>query len=348
VVLRAERSPRAGFVRIGVADSGDGISAEDQARLWKPFSQLANARERGGSGLGLALSKQLVELMGGQVGLTSTVGAGSDFYIDLPIADGAAHEPAPRPAISDGRLALIIDDEAGARELLALALGENGFRTLTAATGEEALALARKHRPEVITLDVFLPTIDGWDVLRLLKADPETARIPVVVVSISSDRARAFSLGAVEHLVKPVQRDTLLEALRRRKNGSKPDARPLTVLAVDDDAKQLELYRATLEPRGFRVRTEQTGRGGLEAARREAVDVVLLDLVLPDLSGVELVAELRADRRTRSLPILLVTAHELSAEDRARLNDDLAATLAKGTSQLDELLAEIRRVVRQE
>ncbi|HXU71821.1 MAG TPA: PAS domain S-box protein [Polyangia bacterium] len=339
--------PEPGFVRTSVSDNGGGISDEDVARLFTPFTQLANAAERGGTGLGLALTKQLVEVMGGRISVHSRVGEGSTFSVDLPVYDGVPQVQTPR-VVPGGTapLALVVDDDPAARELLGLALQGSGFRTLAASSGDEAIAQARRYHPDVITLDVFLPTIDGWDVLQLLKGDPQTAAIPVVMVSISSDRGRAFSLGAVEHLVKPVAREALLEALARRSFTTKVKSAPVHVLAIDDDVRQLDLFRAALEPQGFRVRVAASGRAGVEAARSGPVDLVLLDLVMPDISGVEVVAALRADERTRAVPILLVTAHELGADERARLNGDVVAVVSKGSMTMSELLKEIERVLR--
>jgi CheY-like chemotaxis protein len=333
------------MVRIAVSDTGIGISAEDINRLYQPFTQLANAKNHGGTGLGLALTRQLVELMGGSIGVASEVGRGTTFHFDLPVH--VAHVTSDGGVVGSATtapLALVVDDDASARELLGLALQEAGFRVQAVATGDEAIAEARRRHPAVITLDVFLPTIDGWDVLRLLKSDPATAEIPVVMVSISSDRAKAFSLGAQEHLVKPVGREALLDALARRSFTTKVKTRSVDVLAIDDDLRQLELFRAALEPQGFRVRTESSGRAGLAAAQTSHVDLVLLDLVMPDLSGIEVVSALRADSRTRALPILLVTAHDLTAADRARLNGDVEAVISKGTTRMEDLVQEISRV----
>jgi CheY-like chemotaxis protein/anti-sigma regulatory factor (Ser/Thr protein kinase) len=335
-----------GRVRIAVTDTGPGISSDDLARLFTPFTQLANAKDHGGTGLGLALTKQLVDVMGGDIEVRTTLGGGSTFFVGLPVHAAEVAEQrvvAPSPIAP---LALVVDDDAAARELLVLALQGDGYRVITAGGGDEALALARRHRPSVVTLDVFLPTIDGWDVLRLLKDDPATADIPVVMVTISSDRAKAFSLGALEHLIKPVGREALLAALARRDFTTAARTKPVHVLAIDDDLRQLELFRATLQPQGFSVRTETTGRAGIAAATSEQVDLVLLDLVMPDISGLEVVTALRANARTRSVPILLVTAHELAPADRRRLNGDVEAILSKGTMRIQDLLHEIARVLR--
>ena len=332
-------------LRILVRDSGAGIRQQDQARLFKPFAQLENAQNKGGTGLGLALSKQLVELMRGRIGVESTPGKGATFFIDLPVAERAPRENVVVPSSAESPLALIVDDDNQARELLALSLQGAGYRTMGVATGEAALTAARLERPNVITLDVLLPSIDGWDVLRILQSDPETRAIPVVMVTISSDRRLAFSLGAVEHLVKPVDRQTLLDALARRSLTTKVKERAVHVLAVDDDPQHLELVRAALEPSGFRVTTSLTGAGGVELARQGDVELLLLDLVLPDLSGVEVVAALKEDEQTRRIPILLVTAHDLSAADRERLNGDVVRILAKSGMGAERLVTEIANVL---
>ena len=339
-------APQAGWVRTTVTDDGAGIAPEDAPRLFTAFTQLENAKEQGGTGLGLALTKQIVELMGGKIGVSSAGGRGATFWIDLPVYTSATTSAPTTVVRANAPLALIVDDDAAAQELLVLTLQENGFRTLAVASAEEALSEARRAHPDVITLDVFLPSIDGWDLLRLLKTDRETASIPVVMVSISSDRGKAFSLGAIEHLVKPVAREALLEALARRSFTTKVRTAPIHVLAIDDDPQQLELFRAALEPRGFLVRSETSPRAGIELARREQIDLVLLDLVMPEMSGIEVVAELRADPRTRAVPILLVTAHQLGAADRARLNGDVEAVLSKGAAQIEDLVKEIERVLR--
>jgi PAS domain S-box-containing protein len=339
--------PDASFVRISVRDTGTGIAKQDIERLFTPFTQLANAKDQGGTGLGLSLTRQLVELMGGQVGVESSLGFGTKFFVDLPVHTApaiVARRVTTRRAKSP--LILVVDDDSAARELLTLALQQAGYRTLAVGSGDEAVAQARRHRPAAITLDVMLPTIDGWDVMRLLAADPSTADIPIVVVSISNDRAKAFSLGADEHLVKPVSREELLASLARRGFIAKVKTAPVHVLVIDDDAKQLELIRAALEPHGFRVRTETSGRSGIATAKSGPVDLVLLDLVMPDVSGVEVVSALRLDERTRSLPILLITAHELTEAERVRLNGDVEAILSKGTIGIEDLLGEISRIIR--
>jgi signal transduction histidine kinase/DNA-binding response OmpR family regulator len=345
VTLRAESM--ASFVRVSVTDTGAGISDEDMSRLFTPFTQLENAKEKSGTGLGLVLIKELVGLMGGRMGVKSTVGAGSTFYIELPrIGTGApSQEKAATESGTTAPLVLVVDDDSDAQELLLLALQSDGYRTLVAKTGEEALTLARQHQPQVITLDVFLPTIDGWDVLRVLRTDPATANIPVVMITMSSDRRTAFALGAVEHLVKPIDRERLVGALRRLGFTTKVTQRTIHILAVDDDPEQLELVRATLQPHGFQIRTELTGRAGLAAALSEPVDLLLLDLVMPDISGIEVIESLRRSVTGKAIPIILITGHDIAADERLRLKGEVEAILAKGEVNTKQLLEHINSVL---
>jgi signal transduction histidine kinase/DNA-binding response OmpR family regulator len=334
-------------LRISVTDSGPGIAADELPRLFQPFSQLHNAGHdpRAGTGLGLALTKQLVELMHGRVTVESAPGSGSRFSVDLPIASESPSAPPATTGEPGTPLALIVDDDTSARELLQLALESAHYRCVSAVSGEEALRCAGELAPDVILLDVFLPGIDGWDVLKALREDPSTRHIPVVLITISNDRQTSFSLGAVDHLVKPVSGETLLASLSRRSLTSAVKQRTVRILVVDDDVQHCELVRAALQPHGFHVRAVHDGRSGIEAALAEPFDLVLLDLVMPDLSGVDVVAALRAEERTRQLAIILVTANQLSASDRAQLNGSVSAILAKGSTGTGQLLLEVRRVL---
>jgi signal transduction histidine kinase/CheY-like chemotaxis protein len=346
VSVHFEPLPADNRLRFIVSDSGPGIEAAELERLFQPFSQLENAKlsPHGGTGLGLSLTRRLVELMGGRAGVESTPGKGSRFYFDLPVHAAAAVATEVAPA-SGMPLALVVDDDPSTRSLLEATLRRGGYDVIFAATGEEALVQARVHRPQVITLDIALPGIDGWDVLRALREDASIADTPVVMVSVSDDRHKAFGLGVLDYLVKPVQSKALLDAIERRAFLPKTSTRQKHILVVDDDLQHLELMRAALEPRGFRVTTTATGRDGLAAAQHE-VDLLVLDLVLPDLSGVEVIEALRTDVHTRLLPILLVTNADLSAADRHRLHGDVEAILAKSSNGTESLTAEIERVVR--
>ncbi len=344
----------AGTLRITVADSGDGIGVEDQTKLFLPFSQLPNARRESlaGTGLGLALVKRLMELMSGRVGVESAAGRGSRFWIELPIApaDGVANEveaesSGPIVEAPEAPLVLVVDDDPAASELMQLTLSQARFRWHAVASGEAGLQAARTLNPAVILLDVFLPDRDGWEVMRTLRADPKTQHIPVVLVTISSDRQHSFSLGAADHLVKPFTSEALMAALARRSFTTKVKQRTVRVLVIDDDQQHCELMRATLEPRGFVVAIAPTGEEGLARARAEPVDLVLLDLVLPGMSGVEVAMRLREHEATKRLPVLLLTANQVSPSDRQRLQGSIEAVLAKAETAGNDLIGEVQRVL---
>jgi CheY-like chemotaxis protein/nitrogen-specific signal transduction histidine kinase len=224
-------------LRITVWDEGAGIAADEVDRLFRPFEQLANARRQSepGTGLGLALTKQLVELMGGHVSVDGGAGRGARFSIDLP-AGAPQLSPSARLRVSGPRTALIVDDDAVARELLELRLSAHGFRCHSVASGVEGLAQARALRPMLIVLDVFLADSDGWELLRSLRAAPETAAIPVVMATVSAERRTSFSLGAVDHLVKPVSAEALAQALVRAGLSTESTAAPASTMSTETDS----------------------------------------------------------------------------------------------------------------
>jgi CheY-like chemotaxis protein len=334
-------SPEGAFVRTAVKDSGRGISPEDQGRLFKPFIQLENSGALSGTGLGLALTRQLVELMGGRIGVQSAVGEGAPFYFDLATAD----ESSPSRLITgNGPVVLVVDDDPHARELHCIALNAAGYSTLTAKSGEDALEIAKRIPLAAIVLDVHLPGVDGWHVLAQLRAHEETRHVPIVIVTVSGDRSKSIALGAEEHLSKPVERETLLQAIARCLPRRSSQAAAVEVLAIDDDLQHLELLRSTLEPRGFLVRTETTGDDALTSAKRQQPDLVLLDLILPDMSGVEVALELR--KATLTMPIILLTAHELTETERLRLNHSVEAVLTKANTGPSSLVAQVEWAVR--
>jgi CheY-like chemotaxis protein len=237
---------------------------------------------------------------------------------------------------------LVVDDDPAAREAITRGLKREGFKVIVAATGEEAVQLARSQRPDAITLDVLMPGMDGWTVLRSLKADPLTAAIPVVVVSMLEDSDIGFALGAADYLTKPVDRDRLVSTLRRFRNGGQsPGPRP--VLVVEDDAATREVIRRALEQNGWVVREAANGRVALDALEREVPDLVVLDLMMPEVDGFEFVAELRKSERGRHLPVVVVTAKDVTPEDRARLSGQVSRILHKGSFTREELAAELRR-----
>ena len=331
-------------LRLTVSDTGPGIAPADQERVFAAFEQLTPGAGEG-TGLGLALTRRLVEAHGGRIELDSTPGTGSRFSVVLPLRRVAVAEPtAVEPEAGAGPLVLIVEDDAAAAELLRLQLRQAGYRTAVAVDGESGLDAARQLTPAAILLDVLLPGLDGWEVLKRLRADPVTSAIPVMVITIVDNAALGLGLGAVDYFVKPVSRETLLAALGRLSLTTKVRHRTVSVLAIDDDPAALALYRSALAPEGFRVVEAASGEEGLERARSEAVDLIVLDLLLPDIDGFEVAARLKADPATAGIPILVITGHEFSDAQKERLNGQVLAVLAKGDEALSALRAWLDRV----
>jgi CheY-like chemotaxis protein/anti-sigma regulatory factor (Ser/Thr protein kinase) len=323
-------------VRITVADTGVGIAPEHHELVFGEFQQVGDAASRqGGTGLGLALTRRLVEVHGGRVELESEPGRGSRFTVILPDAAVVPLE-APRSAESTatpddaGGGILVIEDDPGAVRLLRTYLEGAGHWVRVCGDGASGLDEARRLVPSAILLDILLPGKDGWEVLRELKADPRLRDVPVVVATVMDERQLGLALGAVDYFLKPVDRDALLARLSRYTFTTKVTQGTVRVLVIDDDPVARSMVSAALEPSGFDVLLAASGREGIDRAREGGVHLVICDLVMPDLDGFEVVARLRADAATRELPILILTAHELTDADKERLNGHIVGVLGKG------------------
>ncbi len=345
VTLTADREPGAGGDRIvfAVTDTGIGMTEEQVGRLFQEFAQAdaATSRRYGGTGLGLALSRRLCRLMGGDVTVASAPGRGSTFTVRLPAevsdAGAAAVQPADKGPAA-GRLVLVIDDDPGVRDLMARYLTREGFRVAVAAGGEEGLRLARELSPDAITLDVMMPGLDGWAALGALKADAATADIPVVMLTIVDDRNLGYALGAAEYLTKPIDRERLLAVLARHR-------RDRPVLIAEDDQALRELLRRMLEREGYKIEEAENGRIALDVLARGIPGVILLDLMMPVMDGFEFLAALRGEEAWRAIPVIVLTARDLSASERERLNGSVERILQKGAFAQDALLSEVRALV---
>ena len=342
--ISARRPPGEPMIEIAVTDTGIGIAPEDTRRIFQEFEQLDSeyVREQQGTGLGLALTKKLVELHGGRIQVESEPAHGSTFRFYLPLrAQPNAAAPEPAVPVERGPLVLVVEDDPRAGDLLGHFLTEAGYRVAHASTGAQAVALARTLKPDAITLDILLPGEDGMAILGQLKGAPDTRAIPVVVVSITDHRELGLSLGAVEWLVKPVQRRDFVTAVRRSL-GPIPVGHTPTVLVVDDEAPTVELLTETLNRNGLRALSATDGRTGVELALAHRPDVIVLDLVMPGMTGFQVVRQLRDHPAGRNIPILVFTGKELTAEDRARLLDGVQAVVRKDGAA--ELLVELARV----
>jgi CheY-like chemotaxis protein len=241
---------------------------------------------------------------------------------------------------------LVIEDDERSAELLRIFLEDGGFSVTVAADGSGGIEAARRLRPAAIVLDLLLPDISGWDVLTRLKDDPALAEIPVVIVSMVDERGKGYALGAAGYLVKPVDRDELLGALRPLTATGSLDGQPVTVLTIDDDPVALELVAAVLDPEGYRVLRAQGGEEGISIALQEHPALVIVDLLMPGTDGFEVVEQLRADPRTTHIPIVVLTAKAIGEDDRERLNSRMAHLAEKGRFSRAEFVELVRRCCR--
>jgi adenylate cyclase len=331
------------WIEFAVSDTGIGMTAEQQARLFEEFSQAdsSTARRFGGTGLGLAITRKLARMMGGDVTATSEQGKGSVFTIRLP---GSTDVPARTFAVGDHRphadCVLIIDDDDTARELLADQLEAEGFSVVTASGGLEGLKLAKQLRPSVITLDVIMPDLDGWSVLAALRQDSELAHIPIIMVTILDQQRRAVALGAAGYLTKPIDREQLHKLVDR----FRAPGRPTQVLLVEDDAFQRERMRSWLESQQWVVQEAANGREALDRLQQGKPDLILLDLMMPEMDGFQVVATLQKEAPWRDIPVIVITALDLDAKARERLNCGVQSVLVKETFRPGDLVDRIRRL----
>jgi GAF domain-containing protein/CheY-like chemotaxis protein len=339
-------------IAIAVTDSGIGMTPEQMGKLFTEFTQAeaGTSRKYGGTGLGLAISKRLVEMMGGSVGVESVPGKGSTFKVWLPEKPGTAsgakagESTAPGPATASASSAptvLVIDDDADARDLMRRFLAREGFDTLTAADGSEGLRLARQFKPNLITLDVMMPRMDGWGVLKELQADPALAAIPVVMLSILDEQEKGFALGAADYLVKPFNRERLRAILARHRRVASGGR----VLIVEDDDATRTLLRDMLLKEGCTVDVAEDGIAALARVEAEPPDLVLLDLMMPRMDGFQFVEAIRAKPGLADIPIVVLTAKDLTDQERTRLAGEAEKVLRKSLHSREELAAEVRRVL---
>jgi signal transduction histidine kinase/CheY-like chemotaxis protein len=346
-VRATRRHEAAQFV---VWDTGIGITSEDQERIFAEFQQVETtaARQYEGTGLGLTLAQKFVELHGGSIWVESVPGQGSTFSFTLPLAALPAVTMVARAAPQERTrpLVLVVEDDAPTRELLRFSLAREGFQVQEARDGEEAVHKARTLQPVLITLDILLPRKDGWEVLRELKEDAITRDIPVIILSIVDDPERGFSLGAADYLLKPFDREDLLRCFGRYSFPTKVRGAPVQILIIDDDPGVVETFAGILEPVGFRICKAYGGREGLALAMAQQPDLIVLDLVMPDISGFEVVQRLQQHPHTREIPVFVVTARDLRVEEKQALNSLVTAVMRKETFVKDVFLEEIGTLMR--
>ncbi|MDO9442891.1 MAG: response regulator [Beijerinckiaceae bacterium] len=351
IELGVERSQRDGadWVTFTVTDTGIGMTEEQVAKLFERFAQAdaSTTRKFGGTGLGLAITRAFSTMLGGEIDVVSAYGKGTTFRLHLPahltsalardipdtrthgnLHDGVAH---PRDCV------LIIDDDPATRELLARFLKKEGFQVRSAADGEAGLNLARELRPRVILLDVTMPRMDGWTVLRSLKADTSLADIPVVMVTIIDEQNLAFTLGASDYLAKPIEWDRLklvMDQFRRDESGG-------AALIVDDDPEARERLDSLLQKEGWSTAQAENGKVALDHLARETPQLILLDLMMPEMDGFTFLRELRTHQRWRDIPVVVLTAKDITEADRRRLAPRADRVIQKGSLSMRDLAREL-------
>jgi PAS domain S-box-containing protein len=343
------------FLKISVTDSGIGISPEGLERLFVPFSQIDSglARKFEGTGLGLAMVKLLAELHGGSVAVESEVGVGSCFSVWIPfrrMADvvGTPTKPIaviPVSAAPGSRTALVVEDDEKSADLIRVQLEAEGFIVLHANDAESALTLAAKQPLALITLDIMLPNMDGWEFLSRIKQIPTLSRVPVVIISIVADPNKGFALGASVVMQKPISRQELYESLVGLGLFPIAPSQTLKILVVDDDPKAVELIALRILGLASTVLRAYGGREAIDAARRELPDLIVLDLMMPDVNGFDVVSALQERPDTAGIPILVVTAKHITNADRAKLNGYVMTIMEKADFDRDRFLNEVRRAM---
>jgi len=353
ITLAVRRDTVAGvdWCTFQVSDSGIGMTPEQMGRLFQAFSQaeVSTSRHYGGTGLGLAITRRFCQMMGGDVTVESTLGQGSTFTTRLPaeVADPRATAAPRGEAASASTLpagastVLVIDDDATVHDLMRRLLSKEGLHMVAAASGEEALQLAKAIRPVAITLDVLMPGMDGWAVLTALKADPALADIPVIVLTIVDDKRMGYALGAAEYVTKPIDRERLAVLLQQYRC-ARP---PCPVLVIEDDADTRQMLRRTLEREGWAVTEAANGRVALERVAACQPDLILLDLAMPEMDGFAFIEALRRQEAWQAIPVVVITAKDLTPADRQRLNGYVEQILQKGAYSREALLHMVRDLV---
>jgi PAS domain S-box-containing protein len=351
ITLCARRESRDGrpWLVFSVRDTGIGMTDEQLGKLFRRFTQAdeSTTRQFGGTGLGLAITRAFCQMMGGDVRAESELGRGSVFKVDLPaVLDPGAKDVAPVEGPSgsetvEGDRVLVIDDDPAARELLTRFLSREGFHVRTAADGRAGLALARALCPCVVLLDVEMPHVDGWSVLHAIRSDPELADMPVVMVSVVNEQSLGYALGATDYLIKPIQWDRLKAIMDRHRH----TAAQAEVLVVDDDVDMRERMRTMLERDGWSVAEASDGREALDRVAARLPALILLDLVMPAMNGSEFLAVLRGRPEWRDIPVIVLTAKDVTASERARLERQADQVFIKGTISLSELARDLREVL---
>lgn len=339
-------------LRFAVTDTGIGMSDEQIKTVFDAFMQAdsSTSREYGGTGLGLAITRRFCQMLGGDVALSSTVGEGTTFVVDLPqdavsAAVGVLTVDIDEPmdaGLAEGRpTVLVIDDDPLVRDLLNGHLTRHGYHAVLATSGEEGLRFAREHRPDAITLDVLMPRMDGWAVLTALKDDPDLADVPVIMLTIVEDRNLGFSLGATDYLSKPVNQKKLIGILERH-CATEERAQ---VMVIEDEEPTRRMMRLILEKEGCTVIEAEHGGVALERLAERIPNLIVLDLMMPEMDGFEFLSQVSKNDAWRNIPVVVMPAKKLTASERKRLEGGVEFLLQKGEDDLQSLLPSLREMI---
>jgi len=347
VTVSAESS--SGMVSVRIDDTGIGIVEKDLPYIFDEFRQVdgSSARRHEGTGLGLAIARKAARMLGGNIAVQSSPGKGSAFILTLPsVWQGIApvHEAVvlrkPSTVKSKRKTILVVDDEPEMAAMISRYLLQEGYNTLTATSGTEALELALRELPFAITLDIIMPDMDGWEVLQGLKKNHETKDIPVIIVSISEDRETGFALGAIGYVTKPVSQKLLVSEIAKI---GKPGTS--SIMIVDDSDLDRQEIRRIIEDEGLKPIVAEDGASCLKLLKKQVPDILILDLMMPDLDGFAVLEKIRGNPETRDLPVIVVTAKDLTNEDRIKLSGNVFSVLEKRAATSGTLLAEIKRIL---
>jgi signal transduction histidine kinase/CheY-like chemotaxis protein len=353
IAAQPQRNEGRDWITIAVTDTGIGMTEQQLGRLFQEFSQAdaSTTRKYGGTGLGLVISRRFCQMMGGDITVESQQGKGSTFTIHLPRivqtgespvteAHGKKHPKLVHPIAGDAEepLILVVDDDATTRELVERHLERSGFAVVTAGGGQEGLRLVRELRPAAVTLDIMMPDLDGWTVLAAIKGDPTLASTPVVLMSMVDQKNRGYALGAADYLVKPVDRTKLVETLASICGSTAGRA-----LLVDDDELVRRVVRQVLQPLGWHVSEAENGQVAVKLLGAARPDVIILDLMMPKMDGFEFLDQLRGKPDWQDIPVAVITAKDLTDDDRKRLNGGVERIIQK--SDRDEMLRQLSREI---
>lgn len=332
-----------GFILVSVADSGIGIKRDDMPKVFEEFRQIdsSSIRKEGGTGLGMAISRKFIELHGGEIWVESQFGKGSTFHFIIPTGEAAVREIIGRtekaitPIDKKERIVMVIDDEANSITLFSKILEREGYKVIGIQSPEKAVEQVVELKPDIIILDVIMPGIDGWEIIQRLKSNPQTKGIPIIFCTIVADKKRGFSLGASEYLVKPVRDEDLIRALNRLNGNIK------NILVIDDNPRDAELVARFLTNRGYNVKLAYSGMEGITQIKKYNPGMIIVDLMMPGVDGFAVIEEVKSNHSTKDIPIIVISAKDITANDKRRLNGYIEGLISKGLLNEEELIKQV-------